>query len=68
MTKFDGAKMKETRLARKLSAYSLATAIGVHPNTILNWEAGRGEPGVGEVYKIAEALCIEFIELLSEQA
>lgn len=67
MTKFDRSKMKAARLERGLSAYALATVVGVHPNTIMNWEAGKGEPGVGETYKIAEALSVEFHDLLSEQ-
>jgi len=36
--------------------FELAVVIGVHPNTIANWEAGRSVPSADDLGKLAAAL------------
>lgn len=68
MKEFDGAKMKAARNVKSIPAYKLAVDLGVHPNTVLNWEAGRGKPDVDQGERLAQVLGVDLDELKSEQA
>lgn len=52
--------------ARKMAGLSqpgLAEAVGVSADTLRRWEWGKGEPRLGEVVRLAEALGVSVEEL-----
>ncbi len=55
MTKFDvGARIRELRKSRRLSAAKLAQQLGYSQETIYCWEWGERIPRIDQVEKIAE--------------
>ena len=51
-----GDRIKERRLALKLSQAELGNMIGIGKSTISEWENNKRRPSIEALYKIAEAL------------
>ena len=51
-----GDRIKERRLALKLSQAELGNMIGIGKSTISEWENNKRRPSIEMLYKIAEAL------------
>jgi len=60
-----GNRIKRARKQKKLSQTDLANQIGVTQPTIGNWESGHHEPRHGVVTKIADALEVRRLWLMS---
>ena len=45
--------MRAERARNGLSAEKAAKAIGVHPNTLRNWESGESEPTAGNLIALS---------------
>jgi transcriptional regulator with XRE-family HTH domain len=58
-----GAAIRRARKERKLSAQALATLAGMHRNTLLALETGRGNIELVRLLALCEALALE-IELV----
>ena len=56
--------LKKLRTARKLSRYALAKRAGVSRVYLAKLEAGRSDPTVGMLTKLAKALGVPLTELL----
>lgn len=56
--------IKEYRLKKGMSQSDLASILGVERSTIAKWETGAADPKLRMIYKIAEALNCEVIDLL----
>jgi len=54
-----GAAIRRARKARKLSAHALATLTGMHRNTVLALETGRGNIELVRLLALCEALALE---------
>lgn len=48
-----GRRILIARVLRKMSQHDLAKAVGVSPQSVINWEAGKSHPSVAQVEKIA---------------
>ncbi len=59
------SRIKNRRLELGLSQDALATACGVRQSTVANWELGGHIPRQGKIRKIAEALQLDEIWLIS---
>ena len=46
--------LKACRVNTGMTQQAFADAIGVHLNTVNNWEKGRGEPTLSQLRKISE--------------
>jgi transcriptional regulator with XRE-family HTH domain len=57
-------KLKKLRTARKLSRYALAQRAGVSRVYVATLEAGRSDPTIGMLTKLAKALGVPVTELL----
>lgn len=57
--------LKDIREIKKLSQKELAEKIGVPVSTYANWEQGRREPSIGDVFRLLSALEVEANELYS---
>jgi transcriptional regulator with XRE-family HTH domain len=64
MPRIDGDRLREMREAKFLSHRELASRAGVSPTTVLNLEAGKGEPQRRTVRKLARALEVDPAELV----
>jgi transcriptional regulator with XRE-family HTH domain len=64
MPRIDGEKLRELREGKFLSHRELATRAGVSPTTVLNLEAGKGEPQRRTIRKLAQALGVNPTELV----
>jgi transcriptional regulator with XRE-family HTH domain len=60
-----GMKLKRLRKARKFSQYALAKEAGVSREYVRNLEAGKYDPTVGMLQKLAKALGVPVTALLS---
>lgn len=58
-------KLKEWREKSGLSQEKLAECVGVHENTIRKWEKEYREPRASDIAKLAAALNISELELLT---
>lgn len=56
-------KLKEVRQEQQLSQKQIADKLGVAVSTYANWEQGRREPSISDIYKLLNALDIEANEL-----
>lgn len=61
-----GARIRELRKARGLTARALAEKIGVHPQHLFSLERGRFRPSLETLEKIAEALGVTVGDLFAE--
>ena len=59
-----GMKLKGTRKAKGLSRYALAKVAGVSREYITKLEAGRSDPTVGMLQRLAKALGVPVTALL----
>lgn len=59
-----GAKIKEARLRAGLTQKQLAAAIGCAQKDISRWEAGKPNPSIKNLKKIAYALSAQIEDLL----
>lgn len=51
-----GARLRQARMDRGLRQKEVAEELGVHPDTVKNWENGRSEPTLKAVPKVLEFL------------
>lgn len=58
-----GQRLAQLRIARGLHVAELAELIRVHPNSILNWETDRSEPGLSKLIVLAGVLGISLEHL-----
>jgi transcriptional regulator with XRE-family HTH domain len=64
MTDTIGSLIRAARERASLSQYRLAVALGVTPQTIAAWEAGRTEPRASDVRRLAETLGVDAARLI----
>jgi len=57
-------KLKKLRTARKLSRYALAQRAGISRVYVATLEAGRADPTIGMLTKLAKALGVPVTALL----
>lgn len=50
---FDGAKLRELRIGRNMSAVALASLVQASDESILSWEKGRNRPSAETVFLLA---------------
>jgi transcriptional regulator with XRE-family HTH domain len=60
-----GMKLKRLRRAKKLSKYALAKQAGISAAYVAKLEAGRSDPTVGMLQKLAKALDVPVTALLA---
>lgn len=56
--------IRNKRISRGLSQFTLAEETGLSRSTIINYETGRREPRAGDIAKLAAALNVTPNELL----
>lgn len=59
-----GESLKTARTRRGLTKVFVAKEVGVHANTISNWEKGESEPDASELKKLAILLECDVEELI----
>lgn len=59
-------RLKELREEKNLSQKSVAEKLGIPVSTYANWEQGRREPCIEDIYKILNVLQIEANDLFYE--
>jgi transcriptional regulator with XRE-family HTH domain len=59
-----GMKLKRIRKAKKLSQYALAKAAGISREYVRLLEAGKSDPTVGMLQRLAKPLGVSVMELL----
>lgn len=52
-------RLREARLAKKMTQSQLGTAIGVATSTVAGYEKGSSEPDIPKIVKIMETLSID---------
>ena len=63
----DKEKLRRLRLGKGLTQVQLAEAARVSPDTVVRWEAGKGQrPHPSAMTKIANAIGVEPSELLED--
>ena len=60
-----GDRIREIRLAKKISQVDLAKSLGVTKQSVSNWENENIQPSIDMLCKIADALCVTTDYLLS---
>lgn len=68
LNEYFGEHLKLLRQEKELSQKEVAKIIGVAVSTYANWEQGRTEPCINDIFKILQALEIEPNELFDIQA
>jgi transcriptional regulator with XRE-family HTH domain len=63
-----GARIREERQARKMTLQALAAACGLSPSMLSLVERGRASPSIGSLIVIANALGVQMLDLIVEQA
>lgn len=63
---FSASKLKEYRLAKKLSQTDIANELGVTRATLSAWETGKTVPNKKHLKELAQVLHIETINLQEE--
>ena len=66
ITKFS-TRLKDLRKENSLSQSEVAQKLGIPPSTYANWEQGRREPSIGEIYNIIECLNIQANDLFNTE-
>lgn len=61
-----GSNIKQARLHRRTTQKELAEAVGTTKSTIRSYEAGYREPSVEAMQRIADALNVDFPEIIEE--
>lgn len=56
-------KLKDLRAEKRLSQKAVSEKLGVAPSTYANWEQGRTEPCINDIYRLLEVFEIEANEL-----
>ena len=64
---FSASKLKEYRLAKKLSQTDIANELGVTRATLSAWETGKTVPNKKHLKELAQVLHIETINLQEER-
>lgn len=59
-----GLKLREGRLAAKLTQEATAVAVGVRQSTVSAWETGDVYPTVGKLVRLAELYRVDLEELV----
>lgn len=57
--------LKEIREERKLSQKEVAEKMGVPVSTYANWEQGRREPSIGDIFSLLKVLEIDANDLFN---
>ncbi|MBP3706048.1 MAG: helix-turn-helix transcriptional regulator [Clostridia bacterium] len=60
-------KIREIRLAKKMSQVELAKTLGVTKQSVSNWENDNIQPSIEMLVKIADALCVSTDYLLCRE-
>ncbi len=63
-----GRKLKELRNEKGLTQKDIAEAVGVAISTYANWEQGRREPSIFDIYGLMEAFQVDANELFDQRA
>ena len=63
LKKIFSKKLKELRQERQLSQRQMADNLGTAVSTYANWEQGRTEPGIYDIYNLLWAFDIDANEL-----
>ena len=63
LKKIFSKKLKELRQERQLSQRQMADKLGTAVSTYANWEQGRTEPGIYDIYNLLWAFDIDANEL-----
>lgn len=63
IAKLFGSRLKELREERKLSQKTVSDKLGVAPSTYANWEQGRREPCLCDIFNLLSAFEIDANEL-----
>ena len=58
-------RLKELRQEKSLSQKQIAEKLGIPVSTYANWEQGRREPSVNDIFKILTVLNINANELFN---
>lgn len=56
VTKFNGGRLKKSRIARGWSIRELAARMGIQPSQISRWEAGKSRPRRPMLIKLARVM------------
>lgn len=59
-------QLKEMRLSKRMSQRELAEVLGFHSTAIANYEAGRSEPSISNLIKLANKLNTSIDELVGK--
>lgn len=59
-----GPRIRLIREESDVSATELAAALEINPLTVHHWEAGRRNPTLGNVYRVAAALGVRVSDVL----
>ena len=59
-------KIREARKSKGITQAELSKKINMHRNSIVNFEAGRRNPRVKDLIKIAKALSVPVEQLVSD--
>ncbi|MDE6471700.1 MAG: helix-turn-helix domain-containing protein [Clostridia bacterium] len=62
ITKFS-TRLKDLRKEKFLSQSEVAQKLGIPPSTYANWEQGRREPSIADIYNIIEHMNIDANDL-----
>lgn len=62
-----GTLIKAARQARKLTQKQVGEALGILPQHVQAWEAGRRNPGPKHLAKLAEVLGLQVTDLLPKR-
>ena len=57
-------RIRELRIAQKLSQQELATKLGIDRSTVAKWETGAHSPRINKMKKLAKILNCSLEELL----
>ena len=61
-TKF-GNRLKTLRFEKSYKQEEVAKKLGIPPSTYANWEQGRTEPSIEDIYKLSEVFNVDANEL-----
>lgn len=56
-------KLKNIRWDKRLSQKSVSEKLGIAASTYSNWEQGRTEPSISDIYRLIEVFDIDANEL-----
>ncbi|MDE7071128.1 MAG: helix-turn-helix domain-containing protein [Clostridia bacterium] len=62
ITKFS-TRLKDLRKENSLSQSEVAQKLGIPPSTYANWEQGRREPSIADIYNIIKCMNIDANDL-----